>query len=468
MGRLIKNSNDGRFEEVSNIMKHIRKPVFVDNAVHVALAKKDATTFDGYTGYLTTSPYTFQIMPDTTYSIIEGESYLQINYKGGDGHSSINVPFFNDEVISNTNKPKLLYNPNDPTQKLVSSTIDGNIINLPNMKNTSLKGIGFTDKEVRLGQLVDVGFRTTDLAIKIGEKISNSSLTSMNISKTNIKNKSDKKHSIRFVAKDFNNINIMTALRFLGRHDTRMVMLDRFGNMLYVPISFTESNRFVDPNLKTGMGSNDAIENIPNRITIKGIPIALNDSVTVTLDDTERQSGTNGEVIEGDTILDATVNDTNSARRVGRQILRANNLESGTVVSEGHINITDLRPGMTIDYGGTQHIVTEITHYPIEKKSDIVLLTVDTGIEGVLQGINETLAMEDNQTNPSNFIQNLKENIAMFGRLQIRTVLRFTERGVSTTAFLIGGVKGNNTRGRIGKSGLPIGMNKSQEVEGGY
>ena len=76
--------------------------------------------------------------------------------------------------------------------------------------------------------------------------------------------------------------------------------------------------------------------------------------------------------------------------------------------------------------------------------------------------------MEDNQTNPSNFIQNLKENIAMFGRLQIRTVLRFTERGVSTTAFLIGGVKGNNTRGQIGKSGLPIGMNKSQEVEGGY
>ena len=76
--------------------------------------------------------------------------------------------------------------------------------------------------------------------------------------------------------------------------------------------------------------------------------------------------------------------------------------------------------------------------------------------------------MEDNQTNPSNFIQNLKENIDMFGRLQIRTVLRFTERGVSTTAFLIGGVKGNNTRGRIGKSGLPIGMNKSQEVEGGY
>jgi len=466
MGRLIKNTNDGRFNTVSNIMNHIRKPTFVDNAVHVALIENLKHDISGtYSNRITKTPYTFQIMPDTSYSIVEGESYLQINHKGGDGHTSTNIPFFNDEIISETNKPMLLYNVNEPTQRLLPSTIEGNIINLSNMKNNTLKGIGFTDKEVRLGQMVDVGFRTTDMAIKIGESITNSSLTSMNISKTNVKNKSDKKHSIRFVAKDFNNVNIMTALRFLGRHDTRMVMLDRFGNMLYVPISFSESNRFVNPNLKTGMGSNDAVENIPNRITIKGIPIALNDSVIVTLNDTERQSGTNGEVIEGETILDATVNNSNAARRVGRQILRSNNLESGTIVSEGHINITDLRPGMTIDYGGTQHVITEITHYPIEKKSDIVLLTVDTGLEGVLQGINETLAMEDNQNNPSNFIQNLKENIAMFGRLQIRTVLRVTERGVATTAFLIGGVKGNNTRGRIGKSGLPIGMNKSQEAE---
>jgi len=289
-------------------------------------------------------------------------------------------------------------------------------------------------------------------------------LTSVNISKNNIKNKTDRKHSMRFVAKDFNNVNIMTALRFLGRHDTRMVMLDRFGNMLYVPISFSESNKVIDPNLKTGLNSTDKIENIPNRITIKGIPIALNDSVIVTLNDTERQSGTNGEVIEGETILDATVNNSNAARRVGRQILRSNNLESGTIVSEGQINVTELRPGMTVDYGGTQHVITEITHYPIEKKSDIVLLTVDTGLEGVLQGINESMTMEDNQTNPSTFIQNIKENISMFGRLQVRTIVRVTQRGVDTTAFLIGGVKGNNTRGLIGKSGLPIGMNKSQEV----
>lgn len=464
MGRLIKNTNDGRAETFSTILNRVRKPSFVDNGVYIGQVSKnnDNQVIPFKIEY--EGNFSFQIMPDTTYSIIEGESYLQINHKSTDGHTSTLVPFFNDEIISNSNKPKLLYNANNPSQRLIPSTIDGNIINLPNMKNKSLTDIGFTDKEIRLGQMIDVGLRTTDTAIRIGESITNSSLTSVNISKNNIKSKTDRKHSMRFVAKDFNNVNIMTALRFLGRHDTRMVMLDRFGNMLYVPISFSESNKVIDPNLKTGSNSTDKIENIPNRITIKGIPIALNDSVIVTLNDTERQSGTNGEVIEGETILDATVNNSNAARRVGRQILRSNNLESGTIVSEGQINVTELRPGMTVDYGGTQHVITEITHYPIEKKSDIVLLTVDTGLEGVLQGINESMTMEDNQTNPSTFIQNIKENISMFGRLQIRTIVRVTQRGVDTTAFLIGGVKGNNTRGLIGKSGLPIGMNKSQEV----
>ena len=467
MGRLIKNSNDGRFESVSNTMKHIRKPVFVDNAVYYAEIKKTDNTNANFT--TTRAVNTFQVMPDTTYSIVEGESFVRITHKGADGHdSSTLVPFFNNESISNSNKPTLLYNPNFPSQRLLPSTIDGNIINLTNMKNRTLNEIGFDGKEVRLGQPIDVGFRTTDTAIRIGESISNSSLTSVNISKINSKRKKDKKHSMRFVAKDFNGINIMTALRFLGRHDTRMVMLDRFGNMLYVPISFSESNRIVDPNIKTGTGSNDKVDNIPNRITIKGLPIALNDDVTITLNDTSKQSGTNGEVIEGEPIFDTTIRTSSAARRVGRQILRANSLESGTITSEGQVNITDLRPGMAIDYGGTQHIITEITHYPFEKKSDIVLLTIDTGLEGVLQGINEGITMEGNDTNPTQFIQNIKENISMFGRIQIRTVVRVSERGVSTTAFLIGGVKGNNTRGLIGKSGLPIGINKSIEQEREY
>ena len=42
MGRLVQNIYDGRTETFSNIMKHARKPVFVDNAVHyVKINKSD-------------------------------------------------------------------------------------------------------------------------------------------------------------------------------------------------------------------------------------------------------------------------------------------------------------------------------------------------------------------------------------------------------------------------------------------
>jgi len=466
VGRLIKNIYDGRTETFSNIMKHVRKPVFVDNAVHFTKINKSESNNILYKA----DKYyqEIQVMPDTTFRIVEGQSFVELLYKGGDGHSSTAIPFFNAEIISSTNLPSLLYNANAQSERLLPSTVDGNKINLSNMKDKSLSDIGFNSNEVRLGQPIDVGFRTTDLAIKLGESITNSSLTSFNISKTNSKKSDDRKHSNRFVAKDFNKINIMSALRFLGRHDTRMVMLDRFGNMIYVPISFSESNIYVDPNMKTGSQSSDKVANIPNRITIQGKPLALNDSVIVTLDDTDRQSGVNGEVIEGQPIFDATVNTTMAARRVGRQILRANSLESGSVTSQGHVNLNDLRPGMAIDYGGTQHVVTEVVHHPLSRSADLVLLTIDTGLEGVLQGINEGISMESNETNPNSFIQNLKENITMFGRIQIKTVVRVSQRLVSTTAFLIGGVKGNNTRGQIGKSGLPIGMNKTQEIEGDY
>ena len=132
MGRLIKNSNDGRFESVSNTMKHIRKPVFVDNAVHYVDITKTTNPFLNFQTPKTIN--SFQVMPDTTYSIVEGESFVRITHKGVDGHNTSIIPFFNNESISNSNKPTLLYNPNFPSQRLLPSTIDGNIINLTNMK----------------------------------------------------------------------------------------------------------------------------------------------------------------------------------------------------------------------------------------------------------------------------------------------------------------------------------------------
>jgi len=44
----------------------------------------------------------------------------------------------------------------------------------------------------------------------------------------------------------------------------------------------------------------------------------------------------------------------------------------------------------------------------------------------------------------------------------LRITSQVTERGVHNTAFLIGGVKGTKTRGKIGGTGLPIGANKTE------
>ena len=48
----------------------------------------------------------------------------------------------------------------------------------------------------------------------------------------------------------------------------------------------------VDANLRFGSKTkNDPVDNTPNRVTVQGQPMALNDLVIVTVDDTERQSG---------------------------------------------------------------------------------------------------------------------------------------------------------------------------------
>ena len=136
----------------------------------------------------------------------------------------------------------LIYNADESSQRLLPHTIEsssfGVLANLRNLKGKTLNDIGFTGKRVRLGQPIDVGLRTTDLAMRLAESIE-SGATSVNISRSrNVITDKARKHSNRFVGTDFNNTNLMTALRFLGRHDGRMLLLDRFGNLLYVPITF--------------------------------------------------------------------------------------------------------------------------------------------------------------------------------------------------------------------------------------
>ena len=462
---VIKNTRTGRYStDADEVMTHVRKPVFVDNAVHHARLTLQKTTKPKVVIEKKNSR-NLQVMPERTYELVEGESSIQLTHTEKPGHTSLTAPFFNDNLISNTNKPMLIYNADESSQRLLPHTIESNsfgvLANLRNLKGKTLNDIGFTGKRVRLGQPIDVGLRTTDLAMRLAESIE-SGATSVNISRSrNVITDKARKHSNRFVGTDFNNTNLMTALRFLGRHDSRMLLLDRFGNLLYVPITFSEANYVIDKDFRVGGKSENPIENIANKVTVQGNPLALNDLVIVTVSDAEGQTT---EVREDSSpVVDNTVRTTNSARRVARQILKARALTKGSINSDGHIGLLTLRPGMTAKYDGEMKVVTEVKHMPMENLSSLTMLNLDTGIEGVLQGITEGSTVDANQTNPATYVQVVEQNLALFGKVELRISTIMTERGVHNTAFLIGGVKGTHDRGKIGKSGLPIGLNKTAE-----
>ena len=107
---VIKNTVVGRFStDMPAVMDHVRKPVFVDNAVHHA--KVDTST--GVQAKVTienSNASTFQVMPETRYQIVEGESTIQIIHKETQGHSSTAVTCVGATVMSSNNKPKVVYN----------------------------------------------------------------------------------------------------------------------------------------------------------------------------------------------------------------------------------------------------------------------------------------------------------------------------------------------------------------------
>ena len=465
---VIKNTATGRHNtDTSLYEKNVRKPVFVDNAIH--FAKLDVTS--GIQNKITiekSNSNTFQIMPENEFEIVEGESNVQIIHKGVDGHTSLNSPYFINDKISSTNKPVLLYDSSNSKDRLTASTVEsathGVKLNLSNMKSRKLRDIGFNGNNVKLGQPIDVGLRTSDFAIKIVQTVSggiNSANIGRSLSST-ANSTARKHHSTRFIGQDFHNVNIMTALRFLSRHDGRMVMVDRFGNLLYVPINFSESPYTINPNLRFGGQSADKITNTPNRVTVQGLPLSLNDNVVVTLDDTESQSGVNGEVREASGVItDMTVRSSLAARRVARQVLRSYSLEQGAIQSTGHYNLLPVRAGMAVNYGNRQYVVSEIKHNVTTKMSDVSLLSIDVGLEGILQGVEEGVVFESNTVSPSTYIQNKEENIAMFGSIKVNIYSSYRVREIGEDAFLIGGYP---SRGVIGKNGLTIGTIKKQET----
>tara|TARA_R110002051_G_scaffold325552_1_gene428837 strand:+ start:7378 stop:8793 length:1416 start_codon:yes stop_codon:yes gene_type:complete len=435
-------------------MASIRKPKFVDNALYLGEVNS-ATDDKKLVTVKQRKRVNYAIASEKAYTLIEEQGAIIIKQPQTHGHNYDNNIVYLGSTIQNDaalNKPPLLYSKLNPDMRIVVSSVqtstEGTKFSLRNMKGKSLLGIGFTDTQAHFGQPIDVGLRTTDLALRLSRDIDDT-LTSVNIARpmTPTNNEFNRRlHSHQFLAQDFYSINLMSALRFIGRHDGRIINFDRYGNLMYVPFNFAEGGRFVDHNARSGPVTTNPVDNISNRVMVEGVPLALNEMAFAEVNDSEKQI--DGNVVEEPQIIgDFTVKTNKQARDVGRNVLKANAILSGNKSSNGHPKSWDLRPGTIIEYEYKKYIITEVRHRLSEDVADIVMLSVDRGIEGVLQGI--LMGTSNTGKLPDNIFQIKEDNLALFSDLEILSSLIITSRGhgIAGDGFIIGRAMG---RGVIG------------------
>ena len=402
-----KNLSTGRADTAQNtVMKKIRKPRFVDNAVrHAQYTKVKA-------GFAANKPTKTDFIPtpERRYKLIEEEDTIRLlhnptgsmTYEGSlfyDGDKArakftSTVAALEALIYPATVLPPLVVGSEHNNQALVLSEVQnatkGNRYRLENLKGSKLSDIGFTDKTIRFVQKVGVGLRTSDLAIKLG----NSSKSSINGIKV-------KSHSGTFVARDFYGVDSINALRYLAKHDFYSPRSDRFGNLLYVPQTQIEREHFLNENRVSEGTSENNNDAVPNRVVVRGKSRANNDQNVVQVDDFGSQVDTVNEVPGG--ISAPTALTKASARRIGQNMLRMAKKAGGSKQYSGVLAATQVQPGDLVNYqsrhDSEKKIVLSGTYDLINRKSDLHVNSVDGTLEDVLQRFQEvdiSGSMDDN------------------------------------------------------------------------
>ena len=452
-------SDKGAFaESLTEIMKDIRKPVFVDNAIHYGKYESQSKDIPK----VTVKARNYSIATEKTYLIEEEESSVLLSHTKTPGHSYENNVWSPEGVDKSTN---LLYDTKDVNKKIFQDRVDildkKVRLNLSNMKNKTLEDLAFGNR-VHMGQPVDIGLRVTDLAIRLSEKI-DGSLTSFSISEPlSISNSSTQrtKHSKSFFAHNFNNINLITALKLLGKKDNRILDFDKHGNLLFVPFNHNSYGYYLPDSSRIGSRKQNPKDDNINKITVTGVPLALNQDVTVVLNDGERQQG--GNIVESAPLFDSTISSTNEAYKVARNILKGYNLLKGSIESKGHVNAWMIRPGDLVATPLGKMVVKETSHDSATLLSDFEFLTTDFGIEDALQSI-----FEDNITSSQITTNDLEEqiqdlNFSFFENIEITSTVLISINQISANGLLIGQ---HHNRVAIGGSAQTIGLGKINNFE---
>ena len=448
-----KNLATGRFDaDQTPIMKRVRKPRFVDNAVrHAHYTKVKA-------GFAANKPTNtdFAPTPERKYKLIEEEDTIRLLHNPTKSMTYEGSLFFDkDKVSADSPVPALVVGGDNTNQSLVVSQIKdatkGNRYILENLKGKNLKDIGFTDKTIRFVQKVGVGLRTSDLAARVA----NASKSSINGIKAAVP-------STTFVAKDFYGVDSINALRYLSKHDYYSPRSDRFGNLLYVPQTQIEREHFLNENRVSGGTAENNNDAFPNRVVVRGKSRANNDENVVQVDDFGTQVDTVNEVPGG--ISAPTALTKASARKIGQNMLRMAKKASGSKMYTDVLAGTHIQPGDSVNYqsrfDSERKVVLGGTYDLTNRKSDLHVNSVDATLEDVLQRFQE---VDISGSLDSNYERNRQFSVEEFSTsfgLKMKISWEISERVDSnrSVGFNIGHTNRNTLHGgrRLQSTGVLI------------
>lgn len=396
------NRTTGRqSDSQSAVMKVLRPPVLVDNAVHHAQYEKVQT------GYRVKPPTKGDFHPthDRRYELVEEEDGVRVLHKTTDGHRFTGSTFFHDRQLTNGQEPPLiLFSDADPKHRLapkqVGTTTTGSRLTLQNVNSKSLNDLGFPTGDVRLGQVADVGLRSSDLALKALSDPSGA-LNSISVPRQQRK---IPYHSTTFVSQDFRGTDAVSASRFLSKHDMFGLHSDRFGNLAYSRRNSVKREHFISARMVTQGIETDSVSHVPNRVVVRGASRADNDDNVVIVDDIGLQGGDHNrpvnEAVGG--IHVPTAKTRASARRIGQRFLAGARKAVGSHTLRSVHGRMMAQPGERAKLSGlstSSHAsILKTTHRIHEKVTDIQVKSLDSGISDILQKLQENVVVNNDQS----------------------------------------------------------------------
>lgn len=416
-----KNLATGRADASQDaIMKTVRKPKFVDNAVNHAEVVKDKK------GFVVKPPTQDDFVPshDRRYSLVEEEEAIRLTHKSSDGHRYEKEVFFSTEKVGPSSQlPPLVVNSENPSESLVPSKIEdvnkGVRFRLENMKGRNLQRIGFNGKDVQFAQKASVGLRTSDLAGRIA-KATPSSVNAVEL----------KRPSNAFIAYDFYGTSASSALRFISRHDGYSARGDKFGNLHYSHQKQFNREHVVTDSTVLGDSIEDKTENVPNRVVVRGQNRANNDSNVVQVDDFGNQASGIVEVPGG--IYAPTAVTKASARRIGQRFLAsAKRVKSGETLSKV-IHASTIYPGDVISYrtrsSDDRKVVLRAKHDLVARTSELYINSTPSNLEDIIQQFQEVEISNSESDNPELNRQIKREEFATGAGFNIKVTWQIGAR----------------------------------------